>query len=70
MYNLQTRTLTIPDQEKLLEKLNLKNLKTLKTKILNTKNPKIKNSPCLKYVMIYTLDFYNLQTRKKQLKSN
>ena len=68
MYNLQTRTLTIPEQEKLLEKLNLRNLKTLKTKKLNTKNPQIKYFPCLKYVMIYRPDLYNLQTRKKQLK--
>ena len=68
MYNLQTRTLTFPEQEKLLEKLNLRYLKTLKTKKLNTKNPQIKYFPCLKYVMIYRPDLYNLQTRKKQLK--
>ena len=29
IYNLQTRTLTFPDQEKLLEKVNLRYLKTL-----------------------------------------
>ena len=48
MYNLQTRTLTFPEQEKLLEKLNLRYLKTLKTNKLNTKNPQIKYFPCLK----------------------
>ena len=32
IYNLQTRTLTFPEQEKLLEKVNLRYLKMLKTK--------------------------------------
>ena len=68
IYNLQTRTLTFPEQEKLLEKLNLRYLKTLKTKKLNTKNPQIKYFPCLKYVITYRPDLHNLQTRKKQLK--
>ena len=67
-YNLQTRTLTFREPEKLLEKLNLRYLKTLKTEKLNTKNPQIKYFPCLKYVMIYRPDLRNLQTRKKQLK--
>ena len=39
IYNLQTGTLTFPEKEKLLEKLDLRYLKTLKTKNLNTKNP-------------------------------
>ena len=61
-----TRISTFPyDQEKLLERVNLRYLKTLKTKKLNTKNPQIKYFPCLKYVMIYRPDLYNLQTRKK-----
>ena len=68
MYNLQTRTSTFPEQEKLLQKLNLRYLKTLKTKKLNIKNPQIKNFPYLKYVIIYRPDLHNLQTRKKQLK--
>ena len=68
MYNLQTIILTFPDQEKLLEKVNLRYLKKLKMKTLNTKNLQIKHCPCSKYVMIYRPDFYNLQTRKKQLK--
>ena len=68
IYNVQTRTLTFLEQEKLLEKINLRYLKTLKTKKLNNKNPQIKYFPCLKYVMIYRPNLYNLQTRKKQLK--
>ena len=52
----------------MLENVNLRYLKTLKTKKLNTKNPQIKYFPCSKYVMIYRPDLYNLQTRKKQLK--
>ena len=39
IYNLQTITLTFPEQEKLLEKVNLRYLKTPKTKKLNSKNP-------------------------------
>ena len=65
MYNLQTIILTFADQEKLLEKVNLKKLKI---KTLNIKNLQIKHCPCSKYVMIYRPDFYNLQTRQKQLK--
>ena len=68
IYNLQTRTLTFPDQEKLLERVNLRYLKTLKTKKLNTKNLQIKYFPSSKHVVIYRPDLYNLQTRKKQLK--
>ena len=62
--NLLTRTVT---QEKLLEKVDLRYLKTLKTKQLDTKNPQIKYCLFSKYVMIYRPDSYNLQTRKKQL---
>ena len=68
IYNLQTRTVTFSDQEKLLEKVDLGYLKTLKTKKLNTKNPYMKHYPCSKYVMIYKADLYSLQTSKKQLK--
>ena len=67
-YSLQTRTLPFPDQENLLEKVDLRYLKTLKTKNLNTKNSQIKYFPCSKCVMIYRHDLYNLETRKKQLK--
>ena len=70
IYNLQTRTVTFPYQEKLLEKVDLRYLKTLKTKKLNTKNPQPSNKtlPIFKiceYVMIYRLDLYRVQTRKK-----
>ena len=68
MYNLQTRTLTFPGQEKLPEKLNLRFLKILKTKKITNKNSQIKYFPCLKHVMIYRPDLHNLQTKKKQLK--
>ena len=68
IYNLQTRILTFREQEKLPEKVNLRYLKTLKTKKLNTKNPHTKYFPCSKYMMIYRPDLYNLQTRKKKLK--
>ena len=40
----------------------------LKTKKLNTKNLQMKCFSCSKYVMIYSPDLYNLQTRIKQLK--
>ena len=56
IYNLQTRTYRFLGQEKLLERVNLRYLKTLKTKKLNTKNPQIKHCPCSKYVMIYRPD--------------
>ena len=69
IYNLQTRTSTFPNQEKLLEKLNLRYLKTLKTKKLKTKNPQIKHWPCLNNVMICRPDLYNLQTREKTAKN-
>ena len=52
--NLQTRTVTFPDQEKLLENIDLRYLKTLKTKKLNTKNTQIKHCPCSKYGDIQT----------------
>ena len=68
IYNLQTRTLTFPEQEKLLEKVDLIYLKTPKTKKLDTKNPQIKYFPSSKYVMIFRPDLHNLQTRKKQVK--
>ena len=60
IYNLQTRTVTFPHQEKLLEKVDGGQ---------NTKNPQIKHYPCPKYVMICRPDSYNLQTRKKFLKT-
>ena len=56
LYHLQTRTSTFQDQEKLLEGVNLRYLKTLKTKKLPTKNPHIKYFSCAKYVMICRAD--------------
>ena len=65
IYNLQIRTVTFSDQEKLLEKVELRYLKKLKVKKLSTKNPQIKHYPCSEYVMINRPGFYNLQTSKK-----
>ena len=48
IYNLQIRTLTFPEQKKLLEKVKLRYLKMLKTKKLSTKNPQIKYFPSFK----------------------
>ena len=36
---------------------------------VNTKNPQMGHCPCLKYGMIYGLNMYNLQVRKKHLKN-
>ena len=60
IYNLQTKTLAFSEQEKLLEKVNLRYLKRLETKKPNTENLQIKYFPCSKYVMIYRPDLYNL----------
>ena len=46
IYNLQTRTETFPDLEKLLEKIDSRYLKMLKIKKLNIKSPQIKHYPC------------------------
>ena len=43
IYDLKTRTFTFPDQEKLLQKVDLRYLKTLRTKKLNTEYPQIKH---------------------------
>ena len=45
IYNLRTRTETYPDQGKLLQEIDLRNLKALKIKNLNTKNHQIKHCP-------------------------
>ena len=71
MYNLQIRTSTFPGQEKLPERTNLRYLKTLKTRKLNTKNPQIKHCPCSIYVMVYRPDLQTWCTiyrPEKQLK--
>ena len=48
--------------------MDLRYLKTLKTKKLNTKNHQIKQYPCSRYSRIYRPDFYNFQIRKKTAK--
>ena len=65
---LQTETVLFSDQEKLLEKVDLRYLKTLKAKKLNTKTLKKKHCPSPKYVIIYRPDLCNLQIRKKPAK--
>ena len=47
--------------------MELRYLKTLKTKKLNTKNAQIKHCPCSKYVRIYRFVEFKDQ-KKKQLK--
>ena len=47
---------TFQDQEKLLDGVNLRYLKTLKTRKLNTKIPQIKHCSCSKFVMICRSD--------------
>ena len=64
IYNLQNKTVTFLDQGELLEKIDLRYLKTLKTKKLNTKIPQKKLCPC----SCIWPDLQNLQTRKKKLK--
>ena len=66
MYNSQTRTVTFPDQEKLLKKIDLRYLKTLKLKKLNTKNSQTKHYPCPNYEDIQT-GFVQFTDQKKQL---
>ena len=43
IYNVQTRNATFPDQEKIQVKIDLRYLKMLETKKLNTQNPQIKH---------------------------
>ena len=57
--------LTFPDQEKLLEKIDLRYLKTLKPKKLNTKTPQIKHCSCSRYENIQTR-FVQFTDQKKK----
>ena len=66
IYNLQTKNVTFPDQKKLLQKIDLRYLKMLKTKKLNTKNPQIKHCPFSKYEDIQTR-FAQFADQRKQL---
>ena len=66
IYNLQTKNVTFPDQKKLLEKIDLRYLKMLKTKNLNTKNSQIKHCPFSKYEDIQTR-FVQFTDQRKQL---
>ena len=66
IYNLQTKNVTFPDQKKLLQKIDLRYLKMLKTKKLNTKNPQIKHCPFSKYEDIQAR-FVQFADQRKQL---
>ena len=66
IYNLQTKNVTFPDQKKLLQKIDLRYLKMLKTKKLNTKNRQIKHCLFSKYEDIQTR-FVQSAGQRKQL---
>ena len=60
IYNLEVKTVTFQDQEKLLELVF-----SLAVSVnANTKNSQIKHCPCPKYVMIKRPNLHDLQTRK------
>ena len=66
MYNFQT--VTLPDQEKFIEKIDLRYLKILNIKRLITQIPQTKYCPCSKYEDIQTR-FVQSTDKKKQLQS-
>ena len=49
IYNLQTKTVSYPDQEKLLKEIVLSLAVSIDA---NTKKSQIKHCPCLKYAVI------------------
>ena len=61
VHNLQTRTVSFPDQEKFLQKVDGGELKIF----INARTPQTKHCLFPKYVIIYRPYFYNLHTRKK-----
>ena len=67
IYNLQTKIVSFPDQEKFLKEVVFSLGVSMN---FNTENSQIKHGPCLKYLVIYRPDFYNLQARKKHLKND
>ena len=60
IYNLEVKTVTFQDQEKLLELV----FSIAVSVNANTKNSQIKHCPCPKYVMIKRPNLHDLQTRK------
>ena len=60
IYNLEAKTVTFQDQEKLLELV----FSLAVSMNANTKNSQIKHCPCPKYVMIKRPNLHDLQTRK------
>ena len=61
IYNLRTKIVSFPDQEKLLEEVVFSFAVSMNA---NTNNPQIKHCPCPKYVVIKRPNWYNLQTGK------
>ena len=69
IYKLPTRTSTFQDQEKLLERVNLIYLKTLKTKKLNTKNPQVNHVQNMRwYADLISRPDVQFTDQKKMLK--
>ena len=60
IYNLEAKTVTFQDQEKLLELV----FSLAVSMNANTKNSQIKHCPSPKYVMIKRPNLHDLQTRK------
>ena len=68
IYNLQSRTASFPDHEKLLKKWIVFRIALFMN--ANTKNPHLEHCPCPKYGIIYKPGLYNLKARKKHLKND
>ena len=66
IYNSKTKIVLFHDQEKLLEEVVFSLAFFMNAK---TKNSQIKHCPCPKYVVVKRPNLYNLQTRKKHLKT-
>ena len=61
MHNLQTKTVSFPDQKKFLKEALFSQAVSTNA---NTENYQIKHCLCPKYLAIYRLDLYNFQARK------
>ena len=61
IYNFQTKILSFPDQERLLEEILFSLAVSMNA---STKNSEIKHCPYPKHVVIKKSNVFNLQTRK------
>ena len=59
IYNLQVRTASFPDPEKLLKSRQWLDMRLMN---VNTKIPEMKHNPYTKYGITYRSVLYNLQT--------